>query len=95
MLTRLQARALLVILLGAFALLTPPPAPAAAAAAACTGQQVCYDQFPTDWYCSDPAVAAMACDGICPNPGGPPLWSWYSCDGWCPHQAGFLITCYP
>lgn len=92
MLNRLQARALLVILLGAFALLTPPPAPATSTAVPCSGQQICWDEFPAEWYCDDPQVGDMACDWYC---NGPSNWSWFTCDGWCSHQAGFLITCYP
>lgn len=94
MLTGLQARAILVIALGGFALATPPRAPAESSSAPCTGQQVCFDQFLPESYCNDTLVGDAACGQICPdNPDR--RWSWWTCDGWCPNQSGFLITCYP
>jgi len=88
MLTRLQARAVLVILLGGFALFSPPEAPADAAFRAC-GQPTCYPEPQPGVGCTDWTVAFAACDAICGS------WSGYTCMGFCPNQPSFLIECYP
>jgi len=89
MLTRLQVKALAVLAMGAFALLTPPSAPAEAPAV-CPGGSgpYCVNILGS---CADHGVADDACDMAC---GGPGQWSGYQCYGNCQHEWGVLIECF-